>query len=79
MTLHLHFRCSLCSKQIANFINLSSEPTREKIKTKMIGMVESLLNEEDLHTTSSSHETEEAAKQDDFFVEATKRWKTKRS
>ena len=47
---------------------LSSNSTCKKIKTKMIGMVESLLNEEDLRTTSSSHETEEAEKQDNFFV-----------
>ena len=33
----------------------------------MIGMVESLLNEQALRATSSSQETEEAAKQDDFF------------
>ena len=37
------------------------------MKTKMIGMFESLLNDEDLRATSSSHEVEEAAKQDDFL------------
>ena len=49
------------------FYLYSSESIPEKIKTKMIGMVEFLLNEEDLRATSSSHETEEAAKQHDFF------------
>ena len=39
----------------------------------MIGMVESLLNEENLHaTSSSSHETEEAAKQDNFLFQQPK-------
>ena len=40
---------------------------REKIQTKMIGLVESLLNEKDIRANSRSHEIEEAAKQDDFF------------
>ena len=46
----------------------TSESTCEKIKTKMIGMVESLLNEEYLRATSSCEDTKEVAKQDDFFV-----------
>ena len=38
----------------------------------MIGMVESLLNEENLRATSSSHETEEVAKQDNFLFQQPK-------
>ena len=38
------------------------------MKTKMIGMVESSRNDQDLRATSSNHEAEEAAKQDDYFV-----------
>ena len=68
MALHLHFRCSLMPDADNQFYQFASESTREKIKTKIIGMVESLLNEEDLRSTSSSHKTEEAAKQDDSFV-----------
>ena len=34
----------------------------------MIALVESLLNEEDVRATSSSYETEEAAKQDNFLL-----------
>ena len=53
--------------QTTNFFQFTSESTRKKIKTKMICMVESLLNEEYLRATSSSDETEETANQDDFF------------
>ena len=49
------------------FYQFTSESTREKIKAKMIGMVQSLSNEENLHATNSSDETEEAAKHDDFL------------
>ena len=47
------------------FYQFTSEFTCEKI---MIGMVGSLLNVEDPRASSSSHKTEEAAKQDNFFV-----------
>ena len=50
------------------FYLFTSESNRETIKTTMIGLVESLLNEEDLRATSSSHETEKAAKQDNLLV-----------
>ena len=50
------------------FFQFTSESTREKIKTKLIGLVDSLLNEEDLRATSSSYKTEEAAKKNDVFV-----------
>ena len=36
----------------------------------MIGMVQSLSNEEDLRATNSSDETEEAAQHDDFFKQS---------
>ena len=68
MVLHPHFLPSLMSDADNQFYQLTSKSTLEKMKTKMIGMVEILLNEEDLRATSSSHETEEAAKQDKFFV-----------
>ena len=67
MILHPHFRCSLMSDADNQFYQFTSESTREKIKTKMIGLVESLLNKEDLRATSRSREIEEEAKQD-FFV-----------
>ena len=38
------------------FFQFTSESTRKKIKVKLIGMVKSLLNEEDLRATSSSNE-----------------------
>ena len=66
IALHQHFRFSLMSDADHQFYQFASESTREKIKTKMIGMVKALLNEEDLRATSSD-ETVEAAKQDDFF------------
>ena len=36
------------------FYQLTSESTREKKKTKIIGMVKSLLNKKDLRATSSN-------------------------
>ena len=54
------------------FYQFTSESTRDKMKTKMICVVESLLNEEDLRATSSSHKTEGAAKQDDFLFKQSK-------
>ena len=68
IVLHPHFRFSLMSNDANQFYQFTSESTREKIKTKMIGMVESLLNEEDVRAASSSDETEEATKQNNFFV-----------
>ena len=65
--LHPHFRFSLMSDADNQYFQFTSEPTHEKIKTKLIGLVNTLLNEKDLRATSRSHETEEAAKQDDFF------------
>ena len=50
------------------FYQFTSESTREKIKTKMIGLVETLLNQEDIRATSMSHEIEETVKQNYFFV-----------
>ena len=54
------------------FYQFTSEPTREKIKTTMIVLVESLLNEKDLRAASSSHKTEESAKRDDFLFKQSK-------
>ena len=68
MALHMHFRYSLMSDADNQFYQFTSESTRETIKTTMIGLVESLLNEEDLRATSSSHKTEKAAKQDNLLV-----------
>ena len=68
MALHTHFRYSLMSGANNQFYQFTSESNRETIKTTMIGLVESFLNEEDLRPTSSSHETEKAAKQDNFLV-----------
>ena len=68
-------RFSLTSDADNQFYRFTSEFTREKIKTKMIGMVESLLNEEDLRATSSSHEIVEAAKQDVFLLKQSKNGK----
>ena len=79
MALHQHFRFWIISDEDTQFYQFTCESIREKIKTKMIDMVESLLNGEDLRATSSSHETEEAVKQDDFFVKVIKRRKTERS
>ena len=67
VALHPHFRFSLMSDADNQFYQFTCESNREKIKTKMVDMVEHLLNEEGLHATSSSDETEEVAKQDDFF------------
>ena len=50
------------------FYQFTSESPCEKIKTKMISLVETLLNEKDIRATSMSHEIEEAVKQDYFFV-----------
>ena len=52
------------------FYQFTSESTREKIKTEMIGIVESLLKEEDLRATSTSDETDETVKQVDFFKQS---------
>ena len=41
MVLHPHFRCSLMSDAYNQFYQFTSEPTSEKINTKMIGLVES--------------------------------------
>ena len=68
MALHSHFRYSLMSDADNQFYQFTSESTRETIKTTMIGLVESLLNEDDLRATSSSHKTEKAAKQDNCLV-----------
>ena len=68
IALHPHFRFSLMPDPDNQFYQFTFKSTRAKIKTKMIDMVESLLNEEDLRATSSSDETEEAVKQDEFFV-----------
>ena len=68
IALHPHFRFSLMSDADHLFYQFTCKSTRAKIKTKMIDMVESLLNEEDLRGTSSSDEKEEAAKQEEFFV-----------
>ena len=57
-----HFQFSLMSDADNQFYQFTSESTPEKIKTKMILMVEFLQNEEDLRATSSSDETEEAVK-----------------
>ena len=72
MALHPHFRCSLISDADNQFYQFTSESASEKIKTKMIVMVESLLNEEDLRAISSNDETEEAAKQEDFLFTQSK-------
>ena len=79
IALHPHFRFSLMSDADNQFYQFTSESTGGKIKTKMIGTVESLLNEEDLRATSSSDEIEEAAKQDDFFVYTIKGRKSERT
>ena len=68
MALHPHFRYSLMSHADNQFYQFTSESTRETIKTTMIGLVEFLLNDEDLRVTSSSHKTEKAAKQDNCLV-----------
>ena len=60
MALHPHFRYSLMSDADNQFYQFTSESNREIIKTTMIGLVESLLNDEDLRATSSSHGTEKA-------------------
>ena len=67
IALHPHFRFSLMSNADNQFCQFTSKSTYEKIKTKMIGIVEYLLNKKDPRATSSSDETEVAAKQDDFF------------
>ena len=77
--LHPHFRFSLMSNADNQVFQFSSESTREKIKTKLIGLVKSLLNRKDLRATNSCHEAKEAAKQDGFFVQTIERWKTERS
>ena len=68
MALHPHFRYSLMSDANNRFYLFTSESNRETIKTTMIDLVESLLNEDDLRATSSSHETEMVAKQDNCLV-----------
>ena len=56
-----------CIFNAHSMLDADNQSTHEKIKIKIIGMVEFLLNKEDLRATTSSHKTEEAAKQDDFF------------
>ena len=70
--LHPHFRFSPMSEADNQLFQFNSESIYKKIKAKLIGLVKSLLNEEDLCPTSSSHETEAAAKQDDFLFEQSK-------
>ena len=67
MALHQHFRFSLTSDADKQFYQFTSESSREKTKTMIIGVIEFLLNEKALCATSSSDKTESAAKQDEFF------------
>ena len=69
IALNLHFRFLLMLDADNQFYQFTSEYTSENMKTKIISMVESLLNE-DLHATSNSNKTEKAVKQDDFLFKS---------